>query len=99
MRQILSAIGSVLVKGIMDWKMPLFRGLLYAITPAIAAVYSGLQDYKSFDDLDGLTWVKLALSASTAAAIALAGYLDSSFTRTKDTLNARDGAAAPTPTP
>ena len=81
------ALAKVFIEGILDWKMPIFRGLIYAALPALTAIYSGLQDYHSMSDLDALTWTKLALASLIASGTAIGAYLDSSFTRTKDRLN------------
>ena len=75
--------------GLRDWKMPLFRGFLYGLTPALTAIYAGLQDYKAWVDIDDLAWFKIKMSAAIGAASGVAAFLDSSFARTSDTLKAR----------
>ena len=90
---------NIFIQGLLDWKMPLFRGALYAVVPALTSTYAGLQDYKSMSDMDDLTWLKIKLSAMIAAGTALAGYLDSSFTRTRDRLRERSGAELEPPAP
>ena len=95
--EFLAALTKVFVQGIMDWKMPLFRGFIYAMIPGASAVYSGLQDYNSLADLDGLVWFKLSLSFIIGSGTALGAFLDSSFTRTKDRLQEAADAATTKP--
>lgn len=72
--------------------MPIFRGILYAVAPAITAIYAGLQDYHSIAEVDELTWLKIKLSAGAAAIAGLTAFLDSSFTRVKDKMNLRSAS-------
>ena len=84
-----------LIEGLVEWKMPLFRGALYAFIPAAISFNAGLQDYLSLNDLDSLNWLKITLAAVIAGGSAMAGFLDSSFTRTKDRIRVKTEMSEP----
>ena len=96
MKELGKALTAILVQFLSDWKMPFFRGILYAAAPALAAIYSGLQDYHSMADLDELTWLKIKLNASISAISGIVGFLDGSFQKTRDKIKERDNGTTGT---
>ena len=90
MRQILRAISDSIVQGIIDWKMPIFRGLLGALLAMATQVVASLNDYTRWEDIDTLSWAKIKWSVVAAVATNLIGFLDGSVHKTREAIAARE---------
>lgn len=95
--EIRQAFRTVVVQGILDWKMPLFQGIVLVLSAVAVTVTAGVQDYKAMTDIDDLTWFKITWTAVASACTALISFLNGSFHRARQEIKSREEANA-TPT-
>lgn len=90
LKEIRDAFSSIVVRGLLDWKMPIFLGFVLTLSNVALLLNTALHGYATWDDIGKLDWWLIWTSVVGNAALQLVAFCSKSVARKSDELNQRD---------
>ena len=91
MKEICRAFTKVIVQGLLDYKLVIFKGSLYVLAGFLPVFVAQLKEFNEISALGDLQWKVIIAASIYGAVVNLLAYLSKDAAEVEKTINKRNG--------